>query len=311
MAEFPALPFYTDVFIADTMHLSAEETGAYLMLLMVAWRTPDCALPDDNKKLARFARCDTRRWKAIKDEVMAFWTLGANKKWTQKKLLAVRKSVRERTAKAQQAANARWLNLNDTGNASASRGHMPDKCSGDATKTKTKEEYNSSPPIPSSRASDDGGGQVNFDDLREQVFDALGFDDSQLPNWATLGTTLHRLIGAGCTEHDILDAAKQARASTEGKEPPGSPKYLEKIAARIRDERTAPVTAAPRRNHEPAPDAFPPEEQPWMKLRAELTSRGDPDSIAKREELKAAFKSGGDEAANELAEEFTKPKETA
>jgi hypothetical protein len=36
MSEFPCLPLFTDAFIADTGHLGAIETGAYLMLLMVA-----------------------------------------------------------------------------------------------------------------------------------------------------------------------------------------------------------------------------------------------------------------------------------
>ncbi|ACL63205.1 DUF1376 domain-containing protein [Methylobacterium nodulans] len=45
MSAYPSLPLFTDAFIADTGHLSAAETGAYLMLLMVAWRSPGCSLP--------------------------------------------------------------------------------------------------------------------------------------------------------------------------------------------------------------------------------------------------------------------------
>lgn len=63
MSEYPHLPLFTDAFIADTMHLNAEETGAYLMLLMVAWRSPDCGVPDDDVKLAHYARVSERRWK--------------------------------------------------------------------------------------------------------------------------------------------------------------------------------------------------------------------------------------------------------
>lgn len=75
MSQFPSLPLYTDAFIADTMHLSAAETGAYLMLLMVAWRSPGCRLPDDDQKLARWARVDPRAWSRIRRSVMEFWTL--------------------------------------------------------------------------------------------------------------------------------------------------------------------------------------------------------------------------------------------
>ena len=56
MAEFPYMRLWTDAFIGDTGHLSAAETGAYIMLLMCAWRTPGCCLPDDDKRLARLIR---------------------------------------------------------------------------------------------------------------------------------------------------------------------------------------------------------------------------------------------------------------
>lgn len=92
MSAFPSLPLFTDAFIADTGHLSATETGAYIMLLMVAWRSPDCRLPDDDLKLARWARVDARQWGRIKPSVMEFWTL-ADGFWTQKRLSSERDKV--------------------------------------------------------------------------------------------------------------------------------------------------------------------------------------------------------------------------
>lgn len=75
MAEFPYMPLFTDAFISDTTHLSAEETGAYIMLLMCAWRSPNCRLPNDDKRLARFARCTPARWGNIKHVVLEFFTI--------------------------------------------------------------------------------------------------------------------------------------------------------------------------------------------------------------------------------------------
>lgn len=92
MAEFPALPIWTDAFIADTLHLTAEETGAYFMLLLCAWRSPDCALPNDDTDLCRFARSTPRRWTKIRDRVMRFWTL-EDGHWKQKRLSKVRVDV--------------------------------------------------------------------------------------------------------------------------------------------------------------------------------------------------------------------------
>lgn len=85
MSSFPSLPLFTDAFIADTGHLSAQQTGAYMMLLMMAWRSPECRLPDDDDKLARWARVDRRTWLKIKPAVMEFWTL-ADGFWAQKRL---------------------------------------------------------------------------------------------------------------------------------------------------------------------------------------------------------------------------------
>jgi uncharacterized protein YdaU (DUF1376 family) len=92
MAEFNMLPLYTDTFISDTIDLDATESGAYLMLLMCAWRSPDCRLPNDEVRLARFARCDGRTWRRIRDVVMGFWTTDAEGFWVNPKLSKVRES---------------------------------------------------------------------------------------------------------------------------------------------------------------------------------------------------------------------------
>jgi uncharacterized protein YdaU (DUF1376 family) len=75
MSRFPSLPLFADACIADTAHLTAEQTGAYLLLLMMAWRSPECRLPNDDAKLMRWARVDRRRWSRVKPIVMGFWML--------------------------------------------------------------------------------------------------------------------------------------------------------------------------------------------------------------------------------------------
>jgi uncharacterized protein YdaU (DUF1376 family) len=107
VAEFPALPLWTDAFLSDTMHLDAAETGAYLLLLMVAWRRPNCDLPNDDIQLSRFARMPLKQWRRIKDRILAFWTL-IDGCWRQKKLDAVRDDVRAKSEKATDAARTRW-----------------------------------------------------------------------------------------------------------------------------------------------------------------------------------------------------------
>lgn len=109
MAEFPALPLWTDAFLSDTMHLDATETGAYLLLLMTAWRRPNNDLPDDDVQLRRFARCTPAQWLRIKPRVMAFWTLHESG-YHQKKLDLVRNRIRNLQVKKRNAALTRWHN---------------------------------------------------------------------------------------------------------------------------------------------------------------------------------------------------------
>lgn len=108
MAEFPALPLWTDAFLSDTMHLDATETGAYLLLLMTAWRRPNNDLPDDDVQLRRFARVSAKEWRTIKSRVMAFWHIGDNGAWQQKKLNKERDRLRTNSKKRQSAARTRW-----------------------------------------------------------------------------------------------------------------------------------------------------------------------------------------------------------
>jgi uncharacterized protein YdaU (DUF1376 family) len=101
MSQYPSLPLFTDAFLADTGHLSAQETGAYLLLMMMAWRSPDCRIPDDDLKLARWARLDRRTWLKVKATVLEFWALESGF-WTQKRLSKEREIVSKRAEVARQ-----------------------------------------------------------------------------------------------------------------------------------------------------------------------------------------------------------------
>jgi uncharacterized protein YdaU (DUF1376 family) len=85
MAEFPALQLWTDAYLGDTAHLTTTEHGAYLLLLMTAWRSGDCSLPDDDKMLARFCRMNCQQWARIKPLMLTFWKV-ENGRWRQSRL---------------------------------------------------------------------------------------------------------------------------------------------------------------------------------------------------------------------------------
>ena len=118
MADYPALPLWTDAYLSDTRHLTTEEHGAYLLLLMTAWRRPDCDLPNDDAMLARWAGVSPTKWKRIKIPVLAFWSLekGLLK---QKKLSKMREIVSKKVIKNRRNASlggkAKALKYKETG----------------------------------------------------------------------------------------------------------------------------------------------------------------------------------------------------
>lgn len=128
MAQFPALPLFTDAYLADTRHLSAEQHGAYLLLLMEAWRRPTCSLPDDDEMLARLACMNTERWAFNRDIVMAFWTFdGRRKEWSQLRLTDEREYVRVKSLSQRDKAAKRWK-TKEKGDAAAMPEGMPNGC---------------------------------------------------------------------------------------------------------------------------------------------------------------------------------------
>ncbi len=107
MTAAPALPLFGDAYMADTRHLSLEEHGAYLSLLLIAWRTAGCCLPANDKRLAQMLGISAARWGKLKPTVMAFWTI-ENGSWVQRRLAKERAFVEEKRAKNRASANTRW-----------------------------------------------------------------------------------------------------------------------------------------------------------------------------------------------------------
>jgi len=81
------LPFWTDAYLADTNMLTCKQHGAYMLLIITCWRTTDCRLPNDDRKLARCAQLSLKEWNQLKGDVLPYWSKTACGNWiTQKKL---------------------------------------------------------------------------------------------------------------------------------------------------------------------------------------------------------------------------------
>lgn len=127
MAEFPALPLWTDAYLADTTHLTATEHGAYLLLLMAMWRSPGCRLANDPELLARYAKVTRGQWGRMSETIMKFFT-ASDGYITQGRLTDEYGFVRRNSIKQSNNAKSRWLKNNVLENATA----LPEACQLDA-----------------------------------------------------------------------------------------------------------------------------------------------------------------------------------
>lgn len=108
MADFSALPLFTDAFLADTSHLSDAECGLYLRLLMTIWRSPGCRVPNDEAWLAkRFQRSVEACRIEVIPLVKEFCNSDGN--WiTQKRLSREFEYVKSHSKKQSDRAKSRW-----------------------------------------------------------------------------------------------------------------------------------------------------------------------------------------------------------
>lgn len=70
MAALPYMQLYIADYLADTMHLSTEEHGAYLLLMFNYWQTGR-AIPKN--RLAKIARVSDEKWSEIEETLSEFF----------------------------------------------------------------------------------------------------------------------------------------------------------------------------------------------------------------------------------------------
>ena len=130
MSSRPFMQFYVSDFIGDTMHLSTEQVGAYLLLISAMWNAGG-SLPNDETKLARITRMSVKKWRSVADDVLAFFTL-TDAEVTHKRLTSelqkVESKSQSRSIAGAKGARAKSLKNNDGAEAIASGllKHLPE-----------------------------------------------------------------------------------------------------------------------------------------------------------------------------------------
>jgi len=105
------MPFYIGDYLADTMHLTRDQHGAYVLLIFAYWRRGG-PLPDDDNQLAAIVRATANEWrKLLRPVIIAFFQV-AGGLWRHKRIDAeIAKAVsnnEERRKAGAKGAAKRW-----------------------------------------------------------------------------------------------------------------------------------------------------------------------------------------------------------
>lgn len=209
-------------FLRDTQHLSADEVGAYLLILMAMWSRSDCDFPDDDRRLARLCRISPRLWSArIGPAIRPFFEAADGRlasAWLQAEAEQIERPYRDKQAKA------------ETGGAEPSRRGRP------ATREAARPARPAAePPAQGDAAADDDPAQY------EAVLAAAGIDWTRDVTGKWLGSTqrwhVRRWRELGLSQEDILGVI--AESGPRGS-PPGSLGYFDAAMQRACGRKLAP-----------------------------------------------------------------------
>ncbi|HHI3366602.1 TPA: DUF1376 domain-containing protein [Escherichia coli] len=102
MAALPYMQLYIADYLADTMHLSAEEHGAYLLLMFNYWQT---GKPIPKNRLAKIARLTNERWADVEPSLREFFC-DNGEEWVHLRIEEDLALVREKLTKKSAAGKA-------------------------------------------------------------------------------------------------------------------------------------------------------------------------------------------------------------
>ncbi len=108
MADFPALPLWTDAYLSDCGHLTFTEHGVYMRLLMLIWRTPGCRIPNNQQWICRRLRCSDDEYQSLVQPIIDEFCLSTGNYISQKRLTKQRKWLEEKSEQQRARAKSRW-----------------------------------------------------------------------------------------------------------------------------------------------------------------------------------------------------------
>ena len=108
MSKAPYMKFWVADYIGDTHFLTLQEHGAYLRLLIEAWSTPSCSLPDDPAWIRRRLGITAEEFNEyVKPVIAEFWTKEDHRIY-QKRQREEFEDMVMKSESARMAINKRW-----------------------------------------------------------------------------------------------------------------------------------------------------------------------------------------------------------
>jgi uncharacterized protein YdaU (DUF1376 family) len=117
----PWMPWYIADYLADTAHLRAAQSGAYLHLIMHYWQRG--GLPSDNVQLAAIARMSDAEWKKTRPIIEPFFQMpGWKHKRVEEELAKSQAKYEARAAAGKKGGEAKAEGKQNSSNATANDG---------------------------------------------------------------------------------------------------------------------------------------------------------------------------------------------
>jgi uncharacterized protein YdaU (DUF1376 family) len=104
------MPLWIGDYLADTMHLTTEQHGAYFLLMMAYWKNGG-PLANDDDQLAAISKVSVQRWKTIGPVVKRFFRekgLLLTHKRIEEELENARQNKSKRSASGSRGAAKKW-----------------------------------------------------------------------------------------------------------------------------------------------------------------------------------------------------------
>lgn len=147
------MPLVIEKYLGDTMHLTRDQHGGYMLLLFAYWRGGG-PLPDDDGFLAATVKATPAEWKKLRPVLVRFFQVHDGH-WHQKRADAELARARSKSEAAAEAARIRW-ERSAGGDADASSTHKrpnkPKRSDGNAPLSKNSPDADASGSKPARKA---------------------------------------------------------------------------------------------------------------------------------------------------------------